>query len=135
MKIASAVCFACLSGAAAFQANPRHHPILRLDVVMPLLMSATELSPINEMCIENVAEFCLYESCDIEEYEALINQLEEQKNHFIKHIATVESLLIRLKDSNHPEHDPSDVKLLIEAVRDTLATHPSTSIGGATDGL
>lgn len=135
MKFVSAVCFAGLSAAAAFQANPRHHPILRRDDLMPPLMSATELSPINEMCIENVAEFCLHESCDIEEYEALINQLEEQKTHFIKHVATVESLLIRLKDSNHPEHDPSDVKLLIEAIRDTLSNPPSTSIRGATDGL
>ena len=42
------------------------------------LFSAQELSPVDEMCIENVAEYCLHESCDIEEYEALINQLEVQ---------------------------------------------------------
>ncbi|KAL3822564.1 hypothetical protein ACHAXA_007675 [Cyclostephanos tholiformis] len=134
MKFDLAVCFAGLSTAAAFQANPPHHPILRRDVVMPPLMSATELSPIDEMCIENVAEFCLHESCNIEEYEALINQLEEQKTHFIKHVATVESLLIRLKDSNHPEHDPNDVRLLFEAIRNTLTDPPFTSFGGPTNG-
>eukprot|EP00986_Skeletonema_menzelii_P002540 scaffold686_cov153-Skeletonema_menzelii.AAC.3 len=80
----------------------------------------TELSPIDEMCIENVAEFCLHESCDLEEYEALVNQLEEQRDHFIRHVANVESLLHRLKDSNHPENDPDEVNQLIADIKDTL---------------
>jgi len=83
-----------------------------------------ELTPMDEMCIENVAEFCLHESCDIEEYEALINQLEEQKTHFIKHVANVESLLARLKDSNHPDHDPDDVDVLISNIKNTLENPP-----------
>ena len=94
------------------------------------LFSAQELSPVDEMCIENVAEYCLHESCDIEEYEALINQLEVQKNYFIKHTANVENLLIRLKDSNHPEHDPDDVKMLIDNIKDTLANPPSANVNG-----
>ena len=94
------------------------------------LFSAQELSPVDEMCIENVAEYCLHESCDIEEYDALINQLEEQKLHFIKHTANVENLLVRLKDSNHPEHDPDDVKMLIDSIKDTLANPPSSNING-----
>ena len=105
--------------------SPRHHTLL------PPLNTAAELSPIDEMCIENVAEYCLHESCDVEEYEALINQLEEQKSHFIKHVANVESLLGRLKDSNHPEHDPDDVKVLIENIKDTLANPPPAKINGA----
>jgi hypothetical protein len=134
MKSVLAVCFAGLSVAASFQVSPHRRAILRRDVMHPL-KSAVELSSIDEMCIENVAEFCLHESCDIEEYEALINQLEQQKEHFIKHVATVESLLVRLKDSNHPEHDPNDVKLLIEGIRETLANPPSLSINGATEAL
>ena len=134
MKSVLAVCFAGLPGAVAFQVSPQHRAMPRRDVMQPL-KSAGELSPIDEMCIENVAEFCLHESCDIEEYEALINQLEEQKTHFIKHVATVESLLVRLKDSNHPEHDPNDVKTIIEGIRETLANPPSTSINGSTEGL
>lgn len=115
--------FAGLSTVAAFQvvspphyASPRH--------VMQPLNNAAELSPVDEMCIENVAEFCLHESCDIEEYEALINQLEEQKTHFITHVAKVESLLARLKDSNQPEHDPDSVNKLIGNIRETLANPP-----------
>lgn len=91
------------------------------------MRSSSELSPIDEMCIENVAEFCLHESCDIEEYEALINQLEEQKTHFIKHVANVESLLVRLKDSNHPEYDADEVKVLIEYIKATLNNPPLTT--------
>lgn len=79
------------------------------------------------MCIENVAEFCLHESCDVEEYEALINQLEDQKAHFIRHVADVESLLSRLKNSNHPEHDPDEVAELIESIKRTLANPPKVS--------
>jgi hypothetical protein len=40
----------------------------------PVLSSKEKLSDIDEMCIENVAEFCLEAECDIEEYEALVNQ-------------------------------------------------------------
>jgi len=91
----------------------------------PLQM--TELSPIEEMCIENVAEFCLHESCDIEEYEALVNQLEEQRDHFIRHVANVESLLQRLQDSNHPENNPDEVDKLIADIKDTLKAKSQVS--------
>lgn len=114
-----------LSVAAAFQVFPKHHNIAISHSVMEPLRSASELSPIDEMCIENVAEFCLHESCDIEEYEALINQLEEQKAHFIKHVANVESLLLRLKDSNRPEYNAGEVKVLIENIKSTLKNPPS----------
>eukprot|EP00571_Detonula_confervacea_P014252 CAMPEP_0172300022 /NCGR_PEP_ID=MMETSP1058-20130122/2201_1 /TAXON_ID=83371 /ORGANISM="Detonula confervacea, Strain CCMP 353" /LENGTH=128 /DNA_ID=CAMNT_0013009677 /DNA_START=44 /DNA_END=430 /DNA_ORIENTATION=+ len=126
----AALFFAGLSTAAAFQVQ--HHAMPRH--VMQPLNSAAELSPVDEMCIENVAEFCLHESCDIEEYEALINQLEEQKMHFITHVANVEVLLQRLKDSNHPEHDSDDVRKLIDGIKDTLANPPSVeSATGASD--
>jgi len=77
-----------ISSASAFLVGGGHQKYL----MKPLY---SELSPMDEICIENVAEFCLHESCDIEEYEALINQLEEQKSHFITHVANVELLLSR----------------------------------------
>lgn len=92
---------------------------------MQPLNTAAELSPVDEMCIENVAEFCLHESCDVEEYEALINQLEDQKAHFIAHVAKVEELLRHLKNSNHPEHDPAEVDDLIVQIKETLASSPT----------
>lgn len=119
MKIA--FIYALASVANAFQVPGSHRSYRR-----PTTLN-TELSPTDEMCIENVAEFCLHESCDVEEYEALINQLEDQKAHFIRHVANVESLLSRLKNSNHPEHDPDEVSKLIESIKITLANPPEVS--------
>lgn len=69
--------------------------------------SAAELNQIDEMCIENVAEYCLEEQCDVEEYEALINQLEEQQAHFENHVRRVEGLLFDLKHRND-EDEPQE---------------------------
>ena len=80
-----------------------------------------ELSPIDEMCVENVAEFCLHEQCDVEEYEALINQLQEQRDYMLNHASKVEILLRHLKDSNHPQHDPEEVSELFDKIKKTLA--------------
>ena len=82
---------------------------------------APELNPIDEMCVENVAEFCLHEQCDVEEYEALINQLEDQRDYMINHLANVETLLRHLKQANHPEHDPEEVSELFDTIKKTLA--------------
>ena len=80
-----------------------------------------ELSPIDEMCVENVAEFCLHEQCDVEEYGALINQLQEQRDYMLNHVAKVETLLRHLKDANHPEYDPEEVSELFDKIKKTLA--------------
>mmetsp|Transcript_13645 Transcript_13645/g.29653 ORF Transcript_13645/g.29653 Transcript_13645/m.29653 type:complete len:135 (+) Transcript_13645:165-569(+) len=85
---------------------------------------APELSPIDEQCIENVAEFCLHEQCDLEEYEALVNQLQEQRDYMINHIVKVEHLLKRLKDSNVPDYNPEEVESLFGSIKETLANEP-----------
>lgn len=125
LQCALVLASACLSSVAAFQTHAPRQVIHKRSVIASL--NSVELNQIDEMCIENVAEFCLHESCDIEEYEGLINQLEDQKAYFIRHLANVESLLARLKNSNHPEHDPDDVQKLIENIKNTLASS-STSL-------
>ena len=70
--------------------------------------SAAELTQIDEMCIENVADYCLQEQCDVEEYEALVNQLEEQQVHFEKHVRRVKGLLFDLKHRNDEEDEPQE---------------------------
>ena len=85
---------------------------------------APELSPIDEQCIENVAEFCLHEQCDLEEYEALVNQLQEQRDYMINHVVKVEHLLKRLKDSNVPDYNPEEVQALFQSIKETLANEP-----------
>mmetsp|Transcript_30816 Transcript_30816/g.73416 ORF Transcript_30816/g.73416 Transcript_30816/m.73416 type:complete len:119 (+) Transcript_30816:343-699(+) len=86
---------------SAFTASIR--PARRPNLVAA---AAAELNQIDEMCIENVAEFCLEEQCDVEEYEALINQLEEQHVYFEKHVRRVEGLLFDLKHRNDEEDEP-----------------------------
>jgi hypothetical protein len=64
----------------------------------------SKLTEIDEICIENVAEFCLKagqavenaSDCDIEEYEALVNQLQDQRRQLAEHVAYIDSLLERL---------------------------------------
>lgn len=92
-----------------------------------ILSSKSELNPVDEMCIENVAEFCLHEQCDVEEYEALVNQLEDQRDYMINHVVKVEHLLKRLKDSNVPDYDPDEVQALFDNIKKALAQEPFPS--------
>jgi hypothetical protein len=65
------------------------------------------LSEIDEMCIENMAEYCLKaenalsatgsSECDVEEYQALVNQLRDQRAILASHVAYVDSLLVKLQ--------------------------------------
>lgn len=72
------------------------------------------------MCIENVAELCLEaeEQCDVEEYEALINQLEEQRAHFERHVERVDGLLrdLRGRDDKSKTVVRADVDSLQESI-------------------
>jgi len=55
--------------------------------------------------VENVAEFCVQASdkmdsgCDLEEYAALVNQLEDQRAQLVHHVEYIDSLLDKLKGS------------------------------------
>uniref|UniRef100_A0A7S1Z6Z4 Uncharacterized protein n=1 Tax=Trieres chinensis TaxID=1514140 RepID=A0A7S1Z6Z4_TRICV len=86
-----------LSLASGFVVRPGSvHPTPSL-LVAPL-RSRVELSNVDEMCIENVAEFCLTESCELEEYEALINQLQDQRDLISEHVSKIDGLLAKLRD-------------------------------------
>uniref|UniRef100_A0A7S1Z6J5 Uncharacterized protein n=1 Tax=Trieres chinensis TaxID=1514140 RepID=A0A7S1Z6J5_TRICV len=99
MKITSLLLFVApfLSVANGFVVRPVsvHRP---LSSPTSPLYSKEELSVVDEMCIENVAEFCLNESCDIEEYEALINQLQDQRDLISEHVSKIDGLLAKLRD-------------------------------------
>lgn len=87
----------------------------------PLRMSKVELNEVDEMCIENVAEFCLNEACDIEEYEALINQLQDQRDLMTEHVAKVTSLLARLQGHEFEVTEGTkDAETLMQSVGNTL---------------
>lgn len=63
-----------------------------------------QLTDIDEMCIENVAELCLQADtallageCNLDEYEAIVNQLSDQKAILVKHVERIDNLLTRLQ--------------------------------------
>jgi hypothetical protein len=64
------------------------------------LKSKHWLDVIDEMCIENVAEYCLEEQCEVEEKLALINQLTDQRDLMTDAAERVDSLINRLKNDS-----------------------------------
>lgn len=69
------------------------------------LYNSPPLNQVDEMCIENVAEFCLDAAmeCDLEEFEALVNQLTEQRKYHAEQVQLIDGLLGKLavrSDSN-----------------------------------
>jgi hypothetical protein len=104
-----------------------HHPVSAFSVVpistvrpssisrrsppAPATATATaipskKLSDIDEMCVENVAQLCLEtdEDCDVEEYTALINQLQDQKEFHLgddEMVDRIDHLVHDLKAHDH----------------------------------
>jgi hypothetical protein len=69
-----------------------------------------KMSDMDLMCIENVASLCTaadsaLEGCDLEEYEALTNQLNDQRAIMQKHLDKIDGILARLADGESPEAD------------------------------
>ena len=63
------------------------------------------LSDVDEMCIENVAELCTradvaIDGCDLEEYEALSNQLNDQRAFLQEHVDRIDLLLRKLSSED-----------------------------------
>eukprot|EP00521_Asterionellopsis_glacialis_P002479 CAMPEP_0195258844 /NCGR_PEP_ID=MMETSP0706-20130129/7621_1 /TAXON_ID=33640 /ORGANISM="Asterionellopsis glacialis, Strain CCMP134" /LENGTH=219 /DNA_ID=CAMNT_0040312251 /DNA_START=73 /DNA_END=732 /DNA_ORIENTATION=+ len=72
------------------------------DIVDPAnihLAAKHQLEPMDLMCVENQAELCLseYGECSLEDNEALVNQLKDQRDILLKEMYHVERLM---KDLN-----------------------------------
>jgi hypothetical protein len=82
------------------------------------LKSKHWLDVIDEMCIENVAEYCLEEQCEVEEKLALINQLTDQRDLMTDAAERVDSLINRLKNDSTVINKEEKKKLdsIIQAV-------------------
>eukprot|EP00538_Stauroneis_constricta_P002035 CAMPEP_0119546276 /NCGR_PEP_ID=MMETSP1352-20130426/770_1 /TAXON_ID=265584 /ORGANISM="Stauroneis constricta, Strain CCMP1120" /LENGTH=109 /DNA_ID=CAMNT_0007590965 /DNA_START=98 /DNA_END=427 /DNA_ORIENTATION=- len=76
-------------------------------------VAATKLTDIELMGIENTAELCvadvLVEDCDLEEHEALVNRLQEQKDILGKEVAEIDSILSKLKGHTVDGHSLGDL--------------------------
>ena len=81
----------------AFAPNLRA-PTTTTTTTTTVVMNAPPLNQIDEMCIENVAEFCLEDAmaCDLEEFEALVNQLTEQRAYHTSQVTLLDTLLDKL---------------------------------------
>jgi len=113
MKLSLALIGFLAPGTAnAFVAPYRH------SVSTSSLKDLRQLSDIDEMCIENVAELCLrtdiaVDGCDLEENEALKNQIKAQRellaqhvDRVVEHIAKMDTLVDRMEGRNvHVEED------------------------------
>jgi cysteinyl-tRNA synthetase len=81
--------------------------------ISPQQQMSRKLNDIDEMCIENVAELCLQvdevlasTECDMEEYEALLNQLQDQKTLLQAHVERIDDLVHRLKADGLAKEQP-----------------------------
>lgn len=82
----------------------------------------TQLSDIDEMCLENVANLCLNEfECDLEEYDALVTSLEEQRDIHQERVNALNDLLYKLRGhEDHLKKDPAQVEKLLQSLRGSL---------------
>ena len=66
------------------------------------------LNEIDEMCIENVANLCLTDlECDLEEYDALLNSLEEQRDLHQERVEALNRVLDQLRGHESPAAENS----------------------------
>ncbi len=89
--------FLLVGSSHAFVVSPQNHHYGVLKMTIP------KLSDIDLMAIENVAELCLQaeealvDDCDLDEHEALVNQLAAQRGILVDQVAYLDDLLNRLK--------------------------------------
>jgi hypothetical protein len=104
----------------AFGVVPRGSPIRPSATTTTTTSLQTKhwLDAIDEMCIENVAEYCLEEQCEVEEKLALINQLTDQRDLMKDAAKRIDSLISRLKMDTTviKKEDKEKLESLMEAV-------------------
>lgn len=84
------------------------------------------LSDIDLMALENVAEFCLsvdsmVEECDLDEHEALVNQLSEQRDILLEqrdivndHVQYLDNVLARLMGHEVAGHSLDEDEIMFD---------------------
>jgi hypothetical protein len=90
------------NASSAFSPGPAG--ILRNDRITSLV-SATDriMTDMDIMCVANAAELCsMYDECDIEEREAILNRFEEQTDVLSERLAMMQILTKHLKTGERP---------------------------------
>lgn len=66
-----------------------------------LEMTQQQLSEIDSMCVMNTAVYCSEGECTVDEIEALINQLKDQRDIFKMRMKKMDIMLNELEHANH----------------------------------
>jgi len=75
------------------------------------------MSDVDIMCLENAADLCsLYEECDIEEREALLNRFTDETEIMAERIATITALVKHLKVGDHEILEDEEVATFREKI-------------------
>ena len=108
----------------AFAVFPRRLSRETLTVLM-------HLDEVDEMCVENVANLCVepemnLSGCDLEEYEALVNTLQEQRSYHQERVDKLDELLLKLRRDKSSKNSPETMAKVIETVHDYLQKNVSS---------
>jgi hypothetical protein len=115
MKLACLII--CLASPALAFIHEQSPTAFRQPIVTQL--ARQRLNDIDLMAIENVADICMQtdelasmaQECDLEEHEALVNQLQDQRGILSEHVAYIESILAKLKGHEVEGHSLSELQL------------------------
>ena len=79
------------------------------------------MSDIDLMCLENVADLCsIYEECDLEEREALLNRFAEETAIMAERVATINALVKHLKSGDHQHLEEEEITIFRDKILDLI---------------
>uniref|UniRef100_A0A7S4QC12 Uncharacterized protein n=1 Tax=Ditylum brightwellii TaxID=49249 RepID=A0A7S4QC12_9STRA len=103
----------------------------KMNPLSPRLSYKRQLSSIDLVCIENVAEFCVgrgRDECSLEDADALVNQLKDQRDILTVEAFNVDSLLKKLHARTSVfSKDSDDIDSLLGSISNILTMDVSIS--------
>ena len=73
------------------------------------------------MCIMNAADLCsLYDSCEVEERDAMLNRFEEQNEILVDRISIMTNLIKHLKTGDHKHLEEDETASLKGKIKNLL---------------
>mmetsp|Transcript_25206 Transcript_25206/g.37115 ORF Transcript_25206/g.37115 Transcript_25206/m.37115 type:complete len:138 (-) Transcript_25206:273-686(-) len=94
--------------------------------VQPLKMSKEQLSEIDAMCVMNTATYCIDGECSLEDVDALINQLEDQRDILSQQLDNLNVFLEDLGVANEPKESERDVDFLKKSMQNIASVFETT---------
>ena len=87
------------------------------------------MSEMDIMCLENAADLCsLYEECDIEDQEAILNRFADETEIMADRMATLNALVKHLKTGDHQHLEENEVADFREKILDLVDTEVRSEV-------